>query len=227
MTPRASRTRPSAPRLARTCSRSTQATRDERKRSAGGRDHRTPAYLCGDGSGGGSTRTTTPQPAWSRCREARAPGGDHGGAVPAAAPSGTLAVQVAAKVVTLASLLSHGPGDEPGFWTTITAPRLRSHLTASLAGSGGPTGTSGGPRGRPVPGRRDAGALRRQGQRGHHRHRGACHGRRQPDHHGPLALWGGADARATPARRSGCCSAAPTRRAPSILRPLCLAGRGA
>lgn len=118
--------------------RSTQAVREDRKRSAGwAMDIRTPARLCGDGSGGGLdeddyTAACVLPMLW---RPSRLDVSEITIELFAKATSGTLAVQVAAKVVPLASLLSYGPGDEPGTWTTITSTTAAVYtLTASLDG---------------------------------------------------------------------------------------------
>lgn len=118
--------------------RSTKAVREGRRRSAGwALDSRTPARLCGDGSGGGLdeddyTAACVLPMLW---RPSRLDVTEITVELFAKATSGTLAVQVAAKVVPLASLLSYGPGDEPGTWTTITSTTAAVYtLTASLDG---------------------------------------------------------------------------------------------
>lgn len=118
--------------------RSVQAPRTARRRSAGwAMDVRTPAYLSGDGSGGGLaegdyTAACVLPMLW---RPSRLDVSEITVELWARALSGSLEAQVAVKVVTLASLLSYGPGEEPEDWTSISSTTDAVYtITASLAG---------------------------------------------------------------------------------------------
>ena len=118
--------------------RSTAAAHEDRRRGAGfAAPFSAPIRLCGDGSGGGLdeddyTASCVLPLLW---RPGRLDVTEITVELWAKATSGTLAVQAAAKAVTLGAFLSYGPGEEPGGWTTITSTASgRYALTVDLAG---------------------------------------------------------------------------------------------